>query len=514
MTTHSTLGESVVGTTLAATYQIQRVVGEGGMGTVYEALHLRLNKRVAVKVMAHALARNAEALARFRREAEVTSAIGHPHIVQVMDFAVATTGEPFFVMEFLDGEDLEHRMQRLGRLAPHTTLHIVKQVASALAAAHAKGVIHRDLKPANIYLLDVPGERDFVKVLDFGVSKVHAAATKLTAGSRLMGTPKYMSREQAQGLAEEVDDRTDQWALACIAWEGLVGRAPFLAEDDLSVLYQVVYEMPPPASPKALPPPVDRVLRKALAKNRRDRFSSITDFARAFERALAGPTVEGARGKRRHGRTLFGAGPRPLPTLRLAFPGAEPVNAAAQSWPRRLLACATAPDQLVRARRSRGKWFWAIAAVATAAVLSGASPFLQAVPAVPAERGAVPKASARPPILLPEAVTMRPTPPDAGAGIASTEHHHVLGTTLPLPATAPDNPVEGAEPRARPVLSTTRPALSRTRRPATQPIQSTKRTQPIEPPPQSTQSMEARSGAKVPSATKSAPGEAKLIREL
>jgi len=419
MTTHSGLDE-IVGTTLSATYAIQRVIGEGGMGTVYEALHLRLNKRVAVKVMAHALASNSEALARFRREAEVTSDLGYPHIVQVIDFATAATGEPFFVMEYLDGEDLEHRMQRLGRLPCLATLHIVKQVAVALAAAHSKGVVHRDLKPANIFLLDVPGEPDFVKVLDFGVSKVHAAATKLTGASRLMGTPKYMSREQAQGLTEEVDDRTDQWALACIAWEALGGRAPFFAEDDLSLLYQVVYEAPAPLSSKALSPQVDRVLRRALAKNRRDRFSSITDFSRAFERALVGPPSDATTAKDRHTFTLLGSWPRPLPTLRLASSTPSPASRTSRK-PRKVSTCVRTPSERAVARkRNRGKWFWPIVALATASALAGTAPLLQAVPAARGERSTT-NASARPPVLLPEAVTATPpAPPDASSALSAS----------------------------------------------------------------------------------------------
>ena len=142
---------TVDGALLEGAYRIFRVVGEGGMGTVYEGLQLRLNKRVAIKVMSRELAANPEALARFRREAEVTSSIGHPHIVHVTDFGSTPTGEPFMVMEFLDGEDLESRLRRVGRLAPAAVLHVVKQVASALTATHQQGIVHRDLKPANIY---------------------------------------------------------------------------------------------------------------------------------------------------------------------------------------------------------------------------------------------------------------------------------------------------------------------------------------------------------------------------
>ncbi len=281
--------DRLLGAVLEDTYRIERVLGQGAMGTVYEAMQLRLNNRVAVKVMARWLCGNAEAFARFRREAEVTSALRHPHIVQVFDFGITPTGEPFLVMEYLPGEDLEHCLRRDGRLSTSRTLHIIRQAASALAAAHAKGIVHRDLKPANIYLLEAQGERDFVKILDFGVSKARAGAARLTDGSTLIGTPSYMSREQAQGLAAEADSRTDQWALACIAWEALSGQPPFVADDNLAILYRVIHEEPPPLPGKRrdFPGEVEEVLRRALAKERQHRFSTVNRFAEALERATS-----------------------------------------------------------------------------------------------------------------------------------------------------------------------------------------------------------------------------------
>ena len=281
---------TVDGLILEGAYRVFRVIGEGGMGTVYEGQQLRLNKRVAIKVMSRELAANPEALARFRREAEVTSSIGHPHIVHVTDFGSTPTGEPFMVMEFLDGEDLESRLRRVGRLPPAGAIHIVKQVASALTATHEQGIVHRDLKPANIYLLNVAGEVDFVKVVDFGISKVRAAITKLTQASVVMGSPQFMSPEQAQGRVEEIDQRTDEWALACITWEMLSGRCPFTGEDVASLLYQVVHENPPSlvAMVPGLRPEVEEVLRCALAKNRAERFASVGSFARALETAIYG----------------------------------------------------------------------------------------------------------------------------------------------------------------------------------------------------------------------------------
>jgi serine/threonine-protein kinase len=193
-------------------------------------------------------------------------------------------------MEFLDGEDLDHRLRRIGRMPAAKVVHIVKQVASALAATHAKGIVHRDLKPGNIYLLEVAGETDFVKVLDFGISKVRSATTKLTQATSVMGTPNYMSPEQALGRVDEIDERTDQWALACIAWECLSGEGPFVGENVPSILFQVVHEPPSALVPKVagLRPQVEEVLLRAVAKDKRDRFSSVNDFALALEAAVVG----------------------------------------------------------------------------------------------------------------------------------------------------------------------------------------------------------------------------------
>jgi len=282
--------EALVGTVLEGAYRITRLIGEGGMGAVYEAVQLRLNKRVAVKVMARHLAADREALARFHREAEITSRLGHPHLVAVIDFGQAESGEPYLVMEYLEGEDLYHRLRRMGRLPIETVVRVVRQTASALSAAHDQGIVHRDLKPGNIFLLQVPGEPDFVKVLDFGISKMMAAQTRLTNQRSTLGTPIYMSPEQATGQVDKVDHHVDQWALACIAWEMLLGRPPFVAEDTTALLFQIIKMDPHPltASVPDLPEAVEQELRRALCKRPEERFASIRKFSHAFEAAALG----------------------------------------------------------------------------------------------------------------------------------------------------------------------------------------------------------------------------------
>jgi eukaryotic-like serine/threonine-protein kinase len=292
-----------VGTVLDDAYRLTRVICEGAMGTVYEAVQLRLKKRVALKVMVPELAENGEALARFNREVEVTCQLAHPHVIQLLDFGTTPGGQPYLVMEYLQGEDLEQRLSREGRLPLATTVEIVRQIAAALALIHAEGIVHRDLKPANVFLLPRAFGGDFVKVVDFGISKVTAAETKLTRAFTMVGTPECMSPEQAGGLVDQIDGRSDQWALACVIWRMLGGTRPFPGTTLKDIIKQIVHDDPSPllAGPD-VPGKVESVLRRALAKRQGDRFSSITAFWQAFEAAAARPAQ--LQPARRTGRGL------------------------------------------------------------------------------------------------------------------------------------------------------------------------------------------------------------------
>src|SRR3569623_615799 len=285
--------ENLVGTTLQSRYRLNRLIGRGGMGAVYEAVQVPLNKRVAVKVMARQLAANEEALARFRREADVTSQLGHPHIVQEFDFGETPTGQPYLVLECLEGEDLEQRLARVGRFSLAATVKVVKQVASALAATHARGIVHRDLKPGNIFLQKLEGEDDFVKVVDFGISKGHMATTRLTGEKAGLGTPGYMSPEQANGRVDDIDRRTDEWSLACIAYEMLAGHPPFRGDGASAIICQIIYRKPSPVTEAVpeLPAGVDHVLARGLAKAQGDRFPTVPAFARALEAVAQGRSL-------------------------------------------------------------------------------------------------------------------------------------------------------------------------------------------------------------------------------
>jgi eukaryotic-like serine/threonine-protein kinase len=277
----------LLGTTLRGTYRIVRALDQGGMGMVFEAEHVRLKRRVAVKVLAQHLAKDAHALARFNREAEIISQLQHPHVVQVTDFDTTEAGEPYLVMEMLAGETLATRLERERCLPILEAIKLAHQVSSGLAAAHAANIVHRDLKPANIFLTQVPRQGAVVKLLDFGISKRAGGAKGLTGEFDILGTPDYMAPEQALGKTAQVDHRGDQYALAVITYEMLAGRTPFAGDDVMDVLRQVISCEPPLIEQLAphVPIEVGDVLRRAMSKDLEQRFASITDFADALVRA-------------------------------------------------------------------------------------------------------------------------------------------------------------------------------------------------------------------------------------
>ena len=280
-----------VGTVLKDTYRIVRPLAEGGCGEVYLAAHTRLPGGFAVKVLHPRLTRDREALARFRQEAEITSTLRHPHIVQVFDFNVTDAGVPYLVMELLEGVLLADLVRSAAPIDPGRATHVVEQIAQALHAAHEHGVVHRDLKPENVMLLSSGGTEDFVKVLDFGISQA-SWRTRLTDDDRVAGTPQYMAPEQARGQREQIDHRTDQFSLAAIAYALLTGREPFSGDNPIAVLYQVVHHEPPaPAEVNpALAETISDVIVRGLSKEPADRFADVLEFAAALRSAVDATT--------------------------------------------------------------------------------------------------------------------------------------------------------------------------------------------------------------------------------
>ena len=322
------------GILLGNTYLLGQRINLGGMGEVFEATHARLPGRYAVKILRPELLGNREAFARFCREAEVMSELRHPNVVQIYDFNTTPEGRPYFVMEHLEGRDLEARLTQAGPLPLPAAVRVVDAVASALATAHSHGIVHRDLKPANIFLVAIDGQIDeLVKVLDFGISKIRSAGTLLSSPTDMIGSPAYMSPEQARGASDEIDGRSDQFALGAITYRMLTGFEPFQGDDIASLLYQVVHEEAPRLA-RALPAwwdtrALQAVLDRALAKDPAQRFSGMMEMARAFEAAseqtLSHEIAE--RGTVNLGATLIAAPPppplRPARTPAAAAPAAN-----------------------------------------------------------------------------------------------------------------------------------------------------------------------------------------------
>ena len=260
--------DPLVGKVLGEAYQITRLVGEGGMGRVYEARHLRLKqRRFAVKVLHPELARDPEIVARFQREAESASSIGHPNVVDVYDVHKTHDGIPYMVGEFLEGQEFGGRIDAHGRIDVQTAVHCVaRQVCRALSAAHKHGIVHRDMKPDNVFIVERDGETT-VKVIDFGISKVgQSGKTNLTKTGMIMGTPSYMAPEQARG--DKVDHRADIYAVGAMLYHAITGRKPFDTDDPASTLSLVLTEEPerPRKVNPDIPEGLELVVQRAMAK--------------------------------------------------------------------------------------------------------------------------------------------------------------------------------------------------------------------------------------------------------
>ncbi len=271
-------------------YRILRKIGAGGMGMVFLGEHLLIQRRAAIKTLQPSLSRQPEIVERFFNEARATSAISDPGIVQIFDVGYHVDGTAYIVMELLEGEGLADRLDRLGTLPIPSALRIARQVASSLAAAHAKDIVHRDLKPENIFLIHDAeaqgGER--TKLLDFGICAVGGAPETAAPPETMIGTPVYMSPEQCRG-GENGDPRSDVYGLGCVLFQMLTGKAPFERDSLRAVIRAHLAEEPPLVSSlrAETPPVVDELVRRCLAKAPEDRFASMTELGAAIEHALA-----------------------------------------------------------------------------------------------------------------------------------------------------------------------------------------------------------------------------------
>src|SRR3954466_4026010 len=286
----------LIGVTLSGRYLITRKVGQGGMGAGYEATHTLIGKRVAVKVLLEKYARREAIVQRLEQEARLASSCQNEHIIDITDFGSTEDGRTFVVMEYLEGESLSECLARETRLPEQRILRIVSQAGAALAAAPPKGIVHRDVKPENLFLLRRK-DQDFVKVVDFGISKSLRASDeaeeqpRLTQTGMVLGTPLYMSPEQARG-DDELDARVDIYALGVIMYEAATGRVPFLGNNYLSVISQVLNETPKPV--RELRPDIseefEAIVLRAMDKDRAERYAGANELLADLTALLDDPT--------------------------------------------------------------------------------------------------------------------------------------------------------------------------------------------------------------------------------
>jgi serine/threonine-protein kinase len=278
-------------------YRIVRLLGEGGMGAVFEGENTRIKRRVAIKILHAAIAHDAGVARRFQQEAQAAGHIGNEHIIEVLDLGELPNGDHFMVMEYLDGETLTGRIKRLGRMRPEQALPVFQQILEGLGAAHDAGILHRDLKPDNIFILnEKAGQKDFVKIIDFGISKFQPTAgeMKMTRTGTIMGTPYYMSPEQASG-AREMNAQSDIYAIGVILYEALTGAVPFDAPTFNQLMFRIVLSEACPIERLApdLNPAFATIVKKAMAREQAQRFESCRDFIRALQTwAQTGAGVE------------------------------------------------------------------------------------------------------------------------------------------------------------------------------------------------------------------------------
>jgi serine/threonine-protein kinase len=395
-------------------YRVVSKVGSGGMGTVFLAEHERISRRAAIKVLAAELADNPDVLRRFFNEARATSLIQHPGIVEVLDCGVhQPSGQPYIVMEYLEGETLAAHLGRAGRLSWDQACERAREIAEALRVAHQHGIVHRDLKPENVFLVagGAPGARAAVKVLDFGVAKLlhESQSVSRTHPGKLLGTPEYMAPEQCGGPGE-IDERTDIYALGCLLFEVLCGEPPFTERTLAELAVAHLSRAAPAASSRApfVPAPLDRLIARMLAKRPADRPRDMGQVAEALAAVLEGTFA------------------RPAPAATIARAALSPSPREAGRW---------APDPHRRA------WL-AVAGLGVAMIAGTAIAVLRAPAAAVAPVATVPAAAprARPPSPPPGAPTPAPSLPPAPAPPPAA-------AAAPLPAS--EIPRTAAPPAAR-----------------------------------------------------------------
>jgi serine/threonine-protein kinase len=384
-------------------YRIEGVLGSGGMGQVYASVHPVIGKRAAIKVLRAELSVNREAVERFVQEARAVNQIGHPNIVDVFAFGALPDGRSYFVMEWLKGESLRHRMKR-DRMTIAEVAHVVDSVCIALEAAHEKGIVHRDLKPDNVFLVAVRSARPMVKLLDFGIAKLMGTEdTRLerTRTGNLLGTPAYIAPEQARG--ETIDQRVDVYSLGAMAYEMLAREVPFPARSAMDMVAQHLYTEPPSLRKRLpdAPAELDGLISRMMAKAPEAR-PSLDEIRSVMARCAEGGEAPTAAGKGRRAAPALDASTMPSGSIEHAETMISVTGAV--------------PAQPAEEPRRRTVWllpvlFLAAAGLAAAVVLAtrGGDSAEGETPAQPA---AAPAPDAAP-IVTPDAAVAEVATPDA-----------------------------------------------------------------------------------------------------
>lgn len=449
---------SLEGTVLAGRYRLIKLLGAGGMGSVWRAQHVMLNSEVAVKLIRQEIAASAEAEIRFRREAQAAAALRSINVVQIFDFGV-DNGIAYIAMELLHGESLAARLERLGVLSPAETALILSQVARALSRAHERGIVHRDLKPDNIFLVR-EGNEEIAKVLDFGIAKT-LSGQSITDGLKtetgaMLGTPFYMSPEQAGNTG--VDSSTDIWALGVIGFQCLTGKLPFEGETiGVLVLAICTHQVPTPSAIAAVPPGFDAWFARACHRNKAERFGS-AELATAELRAVCG--VESGRFS------------QPVLEQPPAAQAAVPVAAAHVHEQTAPPASVTLPG--LRSFRPK-LWLLGAAAVLAIGVL-----LTVALQQTSSDVGAEPATAVN--VASPAAPPPREQPklPEPPASVSAGPKSPVAsaGMTEGTPAKPQISPVKSAEPKAKPAAHKKKGARPQPETPKSKPAPVDKRAEP------------------------------------
>ncbi len=407
------IADPLISQLVAERYRVIRKLGEGGMGSVYLAEHVVIEKKFALKVLAPELARRADLVARFLQEARSASRIGHENVIDIMDFGQSPDGLVYIAMEFLDGKDLGEMVRSKGALEWKDARDIVLQICRALRAAHDRGIVHRDMKPENIFLIQREGQPHFVKILDFGIAKVMGLdpnGPRLTRTGMIFGTPEYMAPEQAEG--KDTDHRADIYAVGCILYHLITGQTPFVAESFMTMLTKHLMEEPVPPSARrpdlVITPEMDALILKSLEKDRDQRWQSMAELLQAV---AVCPGPETAVPKPPGGQTVEMGGAHAAAALKILRAKGSATETSRVSHKTVDSVLSSAEMGVAPARASRGK---TLVLIIVGVVLGGAVAAWLAFSHGKAQLPTIPAAmTASAPLPVPPVPVVAPTPPPA-----------------------------------------------------------------------------------------------------